>query len=336
MYINEDKILSEAKVLVQDSQNSKQVSLEKYEKLASEYETLLSEIKFITKISDRLQNKLNNINENLLEQTVQLETAQKLIMNQNDELKLSKETLELKVAERTRELQQANNELKATNRELDTFVYRASHDIKGPIMSMLGICNLAEMEALHDTSMHYFRMLASVANQLQNKLVRLLAVNNLKKTIPAKKDFTLGDIFEHGVFASNQIKEQGHISIDIKYPKEKVINSDLSIYQILFDNLMEYAIKNVSNSDNGRFNVRMNIMVDKNLQAFFTYNGIKIPENVHSEIFNMFYRTNNNPDLTGMELYTAFLAAEKLGGKVELLSSTREETIFSILIPNVQ
>jgi len=336
MYINEDNILKEAKELIKGNKDTQQIPLDKYQKIVDEYETLLSEIKFITKISDRLQNKLNSINENLLEQTIQLESAQKLILKQNDELKSAKENLEAKVVDRTKELQQANHDLLITNRELDTFVYRASHDIKGPIMTMLGLCNVAEMEAIQEMSKQYFRMLADVAQQLQSKLQRLLTINNLKKLTVKSQEFTLKEIFENSVEAIAQGKTQNHIDISLKYPENSVIVSDSEVFQILFDNLVEYAVKNIMIREQENPYIQMKATLEDNLQVFLVYNGNKIPENINTEIFKMFYRTNNNPDLTGMELYTANLAAEKLGGKVELLSSTRAETMFNIFLPKLR
>ncbi|MGB0524142.1 MAG: hypothetical protein ACPGJS_14335, partial [Flammeovirgaceae bacterium] len=311
MYINEDNILKEARELINSNNDSQQIPLNKYQKIVDEYETLLSEIKFITKISDRLQNKLNSINENLLEQTIQLESAQKLIMKQNEELKAAKENLEGKVIDRTKELQQANQDLQITNRELDTFVYRASHDIKGPIMTMLGLCNVAEMEAIQEMSKQYFKMLADVARQLQSKLQRLLTINNLKKLTIKSQEFNLETVFNNSITTVSQFKNIDFIDISLKYPEDKIISSDLEVFQILFDNLLEYAVKNISGREREAPFIRMSAKLEKNLQVFMVYNGNKIPENINSEIFRMFYRTNNNPDLTGMELYTANLAAEK-------------------------
>jgi signal transduction histidine kinase len=335
MYISEDKILQEAKGLIAEN-SDEQVSVANYQKLMEEYETLLSEIKFITKISDRLQNKLNSINENLLEQTIQLESAQKLIMIQNDELKQTKSNLEDTVTERTEELQVANHDLKATNMELDTFVYRASHDIKGPIMSMLGICNLAKMESISGVSKEYFGMLSDVAKQLHNKLNRLLTINNLKKKSPSFDTFQLQAIFDSTISSLSQFKGHDYIDISVECPENIQVNSDLEVMQILFDNLSEYAIKNMGIREGERLYLKIQVSLnDDGLKGTVSFNGNKIPENIRDEIFKMFYRTNNNPDLTGMELYTSSLAAEKLNGIVNLISSTREETSFSIHLPDV-
>ncbi len=334
VYISEDKILQEAKAFIANN-SDETVSVAHYQKLMEEYETLLSEIKFITKISDRLQNKLNSINENLLEQTIQLESAQKLIMIQNEELKKTKSNLEDTVAERTEELQVANHDLKATNIELDTFVYRASHDIKGPIMSMLGICNLAEMESINGVSKSYFGMLSDVAKQLHNKLNRLLTINNLKKKAPSFDTFQLQAIFDSTISSLAQFKGHDYIDISVDYPEHVQINSDLEVMQILFDNLSEYAIKNMGIREGERLYLKIRVKLNDGLQAIMSFNGNKIPENIRDEIFRMFYRTNNNPDLTGMELYTSSLAAGRLNGTVSLISSTREETVFSVHLPDV-
>lgn len=336
MYINEDKTLKEAKQLIQMNEAADGVvSLHNYQKLAKEYETLLGEMKFITKISDRLQNKLNGINENLLEQTNQLENAQKLIMKQNEELKLAKEGLEIKVAERTQELQKANEDLQVSNLELDTFVYRASHDIKGPIASIMGVCNIASMEASDEKSLNYFNMLLNVATQLQNKLNRLLNINNLKNIEVDKQIYQLDSLIEQGVEGLKSFKLSEYIAISSKVSEGSMVHTDTEIFQIILGNLLEYALKNSHiGSPNDAF-ISIKCILNENLQIFISYKGEVIPEDSSKDIFKMFYRTNNNPELTGMELYTANLALEKLKGGVELISSSEQETIFSIFIPSI-
>ena len=336
MYINEDKTLREARQLIQDNESSGVVSLEKYQLLAKEYETLLGEIKFITKISDRLQNKLNGINENLLEQTNQLENAQKLIMTQNEELKQAKEDLEVKVADRTKELQKANEDLQISNLELDTFVYRASHDIKGPIASIMGVCNIATMEAQEEKSLNYFNMLLHVATQLQNKLNRLLNINNLKSMQPNKESHALNALIDNALEALSAFQLSEYVKISTKVPKSALIYTDIEVFQIMLGNLLEYALKNSHIDSAKEAFISITCLVEHNLQIFISYKGEVIPTNSAQDIFKMFYRTSNNPELTGMELYTANLAIEKLQGRVELISSSEQETIFSVFLPAVE
>src|SRR6185503_15741704 len=47
-----------------------------------------------------------------------------------------------RVAERTAELENANRELRATNRELEAFTASVSHDLRQPLHAMTGFCEL--------------------------------------------------------------------------------------------------------------------------------------------------------------------------------------------------
>ena len=61
-------------------------------------------------------------------------------------VKVYNQTLELKVAERTKELEVQNDELKKVNSELDRFVYSVSHDLRAPLLSTLGLIDISRQE----------------------------------------------------------------------------------------------------------------------------------------------------------------------------------------------
>lgn len=84
LYKNETSILIHSKDILKDKKHS----LEEYTNLCHSYEQLLSETKVITKVSDRLQNKLNSANEQ--------------IGKVNDELKVNNQQLQETIDELTK------------------------------------------------------------------------------------------------------------------------------------------------------------------------------------------------------------------------------------------
>src|SRR5260370_39969926 len=81
---------------------------------------------------------------------------------------------------RTKELEQANNEIKMGSLELDNFIYKSSHDIKGPLARLLGICHVALLDVQHEKSQMYFKMLnqtSHLLNDIFNKLKIVIDIN---------------------------------------------------------------------------------------------------------------------------------------------------------------
>ncbi|MCK5370934.1 MAG: hypothetical protein KAQ62_20360, partial [Cyclobacteriaceae bacterium] len=100
------------------------------------------------------QNKiLEGANREILVQKNEIESQNKLLKSKNTEISKAKKdldktnnelisinsNLEDMVADRTYSLKHMNNELINSNNELDLFIYRASHDLKGPIARLLGM-----------------------------------------------------------------------------------------------------------------------------------------------------------------------------------------------------
>ncbi|HEU5291361.1 MAG TPA: tetratricopeptide repeat protein, partial [Cyclobacteriaceae bacterium] len=87
------------------------------------------------------QNKeINKQREALMLSNTELARAKDQIDMQHDLLQELNKKLQVTVDLRTRQLETVNEELKYSNLELDNFIYRSSHDIRGPLIRLTGIC----------------------------------------------------------------------------------------------------------------------------------------------------------------------------------------------------
>ncbi|MBX2842709.1 MAG: HAMP domain-containing histidine kinase [Flammeovirgaceae bacterium] len=341
MFRTEEKILARAlslvncKTLEELDKKNLQVVFKEYQRLVNDYKLLLADTKFITQIGDRLQHKLNSANVRLTEKTTQLEHAKDLILVQNNKLQTAKENLEEKVRERTQELEKAYSDLFVSNQELDDFVYNASHDLKGPIVRLIGLCNIGIQEIEDEKSMQYLTMIQDISNQMNDMLGRLLLINNLKHSA-VKPDKTLvNGVLEEVMANLTKFKNFDSNQINIESPELLIVRSDQDILKILFQNILEYCVSNNIPQESGKA-INFNLKIENNfliIEVNLFCN--KIPEKVKQEIFNLFYRISNNPHHTGMELYTVSLAAEKLGGNIALSCSEDKSTKFIITLPEI-
>ncbi len=85
-------------------------------------------------------------NRNIKRVNAKLSEAKEVIQSQNKELENKNKDLDHQVEKKTADLARANHSLKQVNDELDNFIYKTSHDIRGPLASLKGMCNVALMD----------------------------------------------------------------------------------------------------------------------------------------------------------------------------------------------
>ena len=88
--------------------------------------------------------------------------------------------LEEKVKERTVYLEKVINKLAKTNDEMDTFLYRASHDLKGPLVTMEGLCNIARIENETPSVDEFLKMQLEILDRMKLLLFRIIEIGQIR------------------------------------------------------------------------------------------------------------------------------------------------------------
>lgn len=330
MFEKEQRIAQQAQLFLNEDLTAEEWRTA-YAHLALDYADLLADMKFLTKISDRLHNKLSLINEETIKHSVELENAKKIISLQN-------EKLETKVNERNSDVRNAYSQLLATHSELDQFVYRASHDLKGPIVRLLGLCQVANLEVKDPLAREYLQRIVKTSSEMNNILENLLYINMLKNEVAHPSTFNIVEEIEKTYqtlgFLSNYSKTE--INIESEYQRIDFY-TDIGIFKSIIKNLFEFAIKHIDPTENQKSYIQVQIFLkESDLEIIISYNGIEIPTSNYHLIFNLFHKVANLDESSGTELYTTQLAAYKLHGSVILLESTKEKTTFSLHLPSFE
>jgi PAS domain S-box-containing protein len=150
--------------------------------------------------------------------------------------------LELKVQERTKDLQQANQELERMNEELASFAYVSSHDLQEPLRKIQTFANrIAEKEVLSDSGKDYFRRMQDAAHRMHLLIEDLLAYS---RTSTTEKVFELTDLnalvgeVSHDL---EQVIREKKACIDIsRLPQLMIIPFQ---FRQLFTNIISNALK---------------------------------------------------------------------------------------------
>ncbi|ABG58495.1 sensor histidine kinase [Cytophaga hutchinsonii] len=243
--------------------------------------------------------------------------------------------LEEKVQERTAILQIQNTIINEKVNELDTLFYRLSHDVKGPLKSIMGLANLGLID--HTDRENYFRMIQSSATKLDKITSNFLQLSNAKQfdtedlsSINFRK--LLAEVIEN----LRYLNEFEKTSIQVDIEQEGEFYSYKNILYPAISNIIENAVK--YRHEQG-ISSTLYIQIDsssKKATLTFTDNGIGINPVNSQHIFDMFFRENTKEGVsgTGLGLYIVKTFIEKINGTVTHTANPANETIFVIEIPN--
>lgn len=267
---------------------------------------------------------------------VELAKAKREIESKNQVLELTNAELDARVNERTEELNRSNKSLQHVNDELDNFIYKTSHDIRGPLASLKGITNVAMLDVKDSLALDYLKKLDSSAEKLNTILTRLVIVNHINHATlhPERIDFKemVNDILV--LEKKKGIPHRMTISCDIQ-PEAHLI-SDKSVLRLAVENLIDNAIKFYSDTD--RLDPFVKIEIQKSEASLVEIrvidNGIGIQEDDQQKLFQMFMRASERSETGGIGLYLAKLATEKVAGQISFSVLENKLTCFSISLPS--
>jgi signal transduction histidine kinase/Tfp pilus assembly protein PilF len=253
--------------------------------------------------------------------------ARQLLDEQNKDL-------DKQVKARTMELEVANKSLEKAKDELDNFIYKTSHDIRGPLASLRGMCGVALMDVKDELALTYLHKLDMTAGKLNTILTRMVVVNQINNSTPGSEVID----FKHIVDEIIQYEKKKGLPKPIDIQKEIMPDiqffSDAELVRIILENLIDNAIKFHNDSERVKSFVKV-IIQDQNHAIVMKVidNGIGIAQPDTSKLFKMFSRGSERSQTGGIGLYLSKLAAEKLGGRIEIHTTHEGYTEFEVIFP---
>jgi len=285
---------------------------------------LISALLFILYKNIQLKKKANR----------RLAEANEIIEHQNKELTNVNAVLEDRVKERTKELKKTNEALKKSNEELDNFIYKTSHDIRGPLATLMGVCNIAQIDVKDQKALDYFDKLSLTATRLNEILSKLLTINQINNTALQPQKIYVAELVEN--LAAEQIMNFKNPKIEISVDIEDSLNltSDLDLLRVIYGNLISNAIKFRDTSDRRDSFINITATKSNNFIEFnIKDNGIGINETETEKIFEVFSKATDIADSSGIGLYLVKLAVEKLSGSISFEQTEEGYTAFKVILP---
>jgi len=242
---------------------------------------------------------------------------------------------ELKLRDQNEELTKTNDLLRKIHMELDNFVYSVSHNLRAPLMSVLGLVTIARMEEEGPKSGdHLFNMIEHSIHRLDDTLKEILDYSRNARTETSISEVKLDDIFNESIERLKYLKGFDRIEKQIQIDTEVPIYSDAYRLSIIFQNLISNAIKYQDPEKSKNF-IRIEAEVtSEEIRITFSDNGVGIRQEYLPKIFGMFFRATERSEGAGLGLYIVKESISKLGGDISLDSVYNEGTTFNIRLPN--
>lgn len=263
-----------------------------------------------------------------------LSDAKAIIEDQNRQLMSSNYNLDKELKEKNVDLQKANDSLLRVNEELDNFIYKTSHDIRGPLASLKGMCNVALMDVKDDLALNYLNKLDITAEKLNTILTRLLIVNQINNSVLASDPIDFDSIVGDVLMLERKKGMPQRLIIKKNICAKTVFYSDKEFVRIILENLIDNAIKFYNDSERTDPFVDISILrKEDHVSINVVDNGIGVSEVHPDKIFQMFSRASERSETGGIGLYITKTAAEKLGGTVHLKTTPEGYTEFYVKLP---
>jgi len=218
------------------------------------------------------------------------------------------------------------------NTELDSFFYRVSHDLKGPISSLLGLNSLIEKEVFDEEVLKYFNMYKKLSMRIDTIVMDLINITRISshKIVPVQIDFM--QLIEECILSYSYFDNFDRIEFRIEVEEDIDFKSEWVIVNTILQNLIENSIKYIREDAKKPY-----VLVKVYTEDHFLYikvkdNGQGIPEEHHEKIYEMFFRANERADGSGLGLYILKRAVERLQGMVMLKSKLGKGTTFTVCI----
>ncbi len=220
------------------------------------------------------------------------------------------------------------------NEELQLFMYRASHDLKGPLSTAKGLIKFALQECKDENVLNYIRLIEKTNNKLDDILSELMEIVLIKEGAVEKSNIDLkaliNDVINlNGIVLDNALKIDIQQKVDVK----SAVHTDEKLLKIILRNVFNNSVKYSSAKAEKPF-VKIEMCEQNNhLNMKITDNGIGVRKEHLSKVFDMFFRATDHSTGSGLGLYITQNAVEKLKGSIDLKSKEGQGTEVTIKIP---
>lgn len=236
------------------------------------------------------------------------------------------DSLEKKVHERTKSLEENNIKLQAINKELESFSYSVSHDLRSPLRGIHGFTNALKedyYEVFDESGRDYLDRVLAGTIRMGELIDDMLKLSRVSRTKISREEIDMSGLVKE-VFS---ILDAGKASIEVE-PGLKV-KADIQLVRNVLQNLLENSLKYSSKVANPI--IQFGAKQENGMPVFYVKdNGSGFDMQYVDKLFSPFQRLHSREEFAGngIGLATVNRIIIKHGGKIWAESKVNEGATF--------
>ena len=245
-------------------------------------------------------------------------------------LQKAHDELDLRVKERT-------TELESRNAEMERFVYTVSHELRSPLISVGGIVGFLEKDLENKDAQRIetdLRLIGDALTRMDQLLGETLELSRIGRIVNPPEDVSFNEIASEALDQTGtSIKAKGvNVSVADGLPLVRV--DKMRIVEVLV-NLIENSVKYMGDQPHPR--IEIGYRSDEGQTIFFVRdNGIGIDPSQHDKVFELFYKVDNKTEGIGAGLAIIKRIIEVHGGKIWIESGLGNGCTVCFTLPLAQ
>ena len=246
---------------------------------------------------------------------------EKKMMNLNIEL-------EEKVKQRT-------SELEASNKELESFSYSVSHDLRAPLRHINGYVDLLNerfRDDLSEKAQHYLEVISNASKQMGTLIDELLLYSRTGRQVISKIDIDMNSLI-HEIVEKFYFEIQNR-KIEWEISNLPSVNADFTMMKQVWINLIDNALKYSRNNEITKISIGYS--EEKDYYKFFIQdNGVGFDMKYAGKLFGVFQRLHSQTEFegTGIGLANVQRIIHKHNGRIWADAELNKGATFYYTLP---
>jgi K+-sensing histidine kinase KdpD len=238
---------------------------------------------------------------------------------------------ETQIRQLNQELANRARELEVSNKELESFAYSVSHDLRAPLRHSIGFAELLHRHAgpsLDDKGRRYIETILDASKRMGELIDNLLAFSRVGRTETNKTLVSLEQLVTEAVSEIDQ--DTAGRDIVWKIDPLPVCHGDRSMLKLVFSNLISNAVKFTRMRSRAEIEIGCSHRTDDEVEVFVRDNGVGFDMQYESKLFGVFQRLHLPEEFegTGIGLAMVQRIIHRHGGRVRAEGAVDEGATF--------